>query len=52
MIVSKNSGEYLVKTAGEGGVKDWQPATKSAIKKNIKRYGVSWFIVLFIEKIS
>ncbi|PAV87442.1 hypothetical protein WR25_18587 [Diploscapter pachys] len=38
MIVSKNSGEYLMKTAGEDGVKDWQPATKSAIKKNIKRY--------------
>ncbi|KAK6026198.1 nucleic acid-binding domain protein [Ostertagia ostertagi] len=38
MVLSKNSGEFLVRTVKEDGTKTWEPAAKAAIKKNLKKY--------------
>ncbi|KHJ87640.1 nucleic acid-binding domain protein [Oesophagostomum dentatum] len=38
MVLSKNSGEFLIRTVKEDGTKTWEPAAKAAIKKNLKKY--------------
>lgn len=38
MVLSKNTGEFLVRTVKEDGTKAWEPAAKAAIKKNLKKY--------------
>ncbi|VDO35072.1 unnamed protein product [Haemonchus placei] len=38
MMLSKNSGEFLVRTINVDGTKSWEPAAKAAIKKNLKKY--------------
>ncbi|KJH41319.1 asparagine--tRNA ligase [Dictyocaulus viviparus] len=38
MVLSKNAGEFLIRTLNEDGSKTWEPASKAAIKKNLKRY--------------
>ncbi|EYC00740.1 hypothetical protein Y032_0113g380 [Ancylostoma ceylanicum] len=38
MVLSKNSGEFLVRTIKEDGTRTWEPAAKAAIKKNLKKY--------------
>lgn len=37
MVLSKNTGEFLVRTVKEDGTKAWEPAAKAAIKKNLKK---------------
>ncbi|CAI5438413.1 unnamed protein product [Caenorhabditis angaria] len=38
MLISKNSGEFLIKKQSEEGVESWEPAAKAAIKKALKKY--------------
>ncbi|KIH56092.1 hypothetical protein ANCDUO_13731 [Ancylostoma duodenale] len=38
MVLSKNTGEFLVRTVKEDGTRTWEPAAKAAIKKNLKKY--------------
>ncbi|VDM55711.1 unnamed protein product [Angiostrongylus costaricensis] len=38
MVLSKNTGEFLVRSVKEDGTKTWEPASKAAIKKNLKKY--------------
>ncbi|KAJ1360833.1 Asparagine--tRNA ligase, cytoplasmic [Parelaphostrongylus tenuis] len=38
MLLSNNSGEFLVRSVKEDGTKSWEPASKAAVKKNLKKY--------------